>query len=69
MQTTYDIYNHVEPSKIYLAKPGKRLLGVLNGVEEDSCVLDVNLNNTSVLSFTLDRVVDGEVSNFYDLIS
>lgn len=69
MQTTYDIYNRTEPSKIYLAKPGKRLLGVLNGVEQDTCTLDVNLNNTAVLQFTLDRIVDGEVSNFYDLIS
>lgn len=69
MQTTYDIYNRTEPSKIYLAKPGKRLLGVLNGVEQDTCTLDVNLNNTAVLQFTIDRIVDGEVSNFYDLIS
>ena len=69
MQTTYDIYNRTEPSKIYLAKPGKRLLGVLNGVEQDTCTLDVNLNNTAVLQFTLDRIVNGEVSNFYDLIS
>ena len=69
MQTTYDIYDRTEPSKIYLAKPGKRLLGVLNGVEQDTCTLDVNLNNTAVLQFTLDRIVDGEVSNFYDLIS
>lgn len=69
MQTTYDAYNRAEPSVIYLAKPGKRLLGALNGVQEDTCMLDINLNNTAVLSFTLNRIVDGEVSNFYDLIS
>jgi hypothetical protein len=34
----------------------------------DSINLEINLNNTHVLSFVVDRFVDGEESNFYDSI-
>jgi hypothetical protein len=30
--------------------------------------LEINLNNTNVVEFTLDRIVDGEISNYYDLV-
>ena len=46
---------------------------VLNGVQEDSCSLTKNLNNTSELTFSVDRIIDDEngngvVSQYYDLI-
>jgi hypothetical protein len=48
-------------------------LGVLNGVDEETCSLTDNLNNTSELTFVVDRIINtengAEVSAFYDLIS
>lgn len=68
MDLTYDNRGLAETTKIYLAKPGKRLLGVLNGVEEDSVRLEINLQDTWELSFKVDRIVDGQYSNLYDVI-
>lgn len=62
-------YQRIDPTEIYLAKPGKRTIGKLNGVDEDSCHLDINLQNTSVLEFTVNRIVNGEISNYYELIN
>lgn len=59
---------YIDPSEIYLAKPGHRMIGRLNGIDEESCVLEINLNNTSVLEFSIPRIVDGELTNYYDLI-
>lgn len=59
---------YIDPSEIYLAKPGHRMVGRLNGISEDSCSLEINLNNTSVLEFSLPRIVDGELTNYYDII-
>lgn len=61
-------YQRIDPTEIYLAKPGKRVIGKLNGIDEDSCHIEINLQNTSVLELTVNRVLDGEVANFYDLI-
>lgn len=58
----------VDRNVIYLAKPGQRIIGALNGVQEDSCELVQQLNNTDTLDFTVDRITDGFVSNFYDII-
>lgn len=58
----------IDPTEIYLAKPGKRVIGKLNGIDEDSCHLEINLQNTSVLEFTVRRILDGEITTFYDLI-
>lgn len=74
----YTYYNEgqgdrIDTNKIYLARPGQRILGVLNGIDEDSCSLTDNLNNTSELTFVVDRIINtengAEVSSFYDLIS
>lgn len=65
----YDKNGRIESNQIILARPGKRTLGVLNGVREDSCHLDMNLNNTWVLDFDVDRIVDGGISNYYDRIT
>lgn len=66
MKLMYDIFNRTEPSEFYLAKPGKRILGKLNGIREDTCNIDLNVNNTFVLTCDIDRIVDGEISNYYD---
>lgn len=62
-------YRRIDPTEIYLARPGKRTIGKLNGVDEDSCHLEINLQNTSVLEFTVNRIVDGDISNFYEFIN
>lgn len=70
-QPLFDNYNkfgYIEPTYIAIARPGKRLLGILNGVDESSCRLDINLNNTAVLTFDVNRIVDGEVSSYYNRI-
>ena len=68
MKLTYDLYNRTEPSKIYLARPGKKLVCVLNGIDEGSVSLTLNLNNTHELSFDVYRYVDGEESAGYDML-
>lgn len=74
----YTYYNEgqgdrIDTNKIYFARPGQRILGALNGVDEDSCSLIDNLNNTSELTFTVNRIINTEngvnVSSFYDFIS
>ena len=68
MIISQDKFNRTEPVEIYLAKPGQRIIGKLNSIEENSAFLEVNFNATSVLSFTLNRIVDGVKGNFYDRI-
>ena len=62
----YDHYNRKEPAIIYLAKPGKRLYCALNGVDASSCSLTLRTNNTVELSFSVDKYIDGELSNGFD---
>ena len=64
----YDKFGRIESNQIILARPGKRVLGVINGVNPDSCRVEINLNNTWVLDFDVDRIVDGGICNFYDRI-
>jgi len=64
----YNKYGYIESTYIAIAKPGKRLLGVLNGVDESSCRLEINLNNTAVLTFDVKKMVDGNVSSYYNRI-
>ena len=65
---TYLDNGEIDTTKIYLARPGQRILGVLNGIDESTCSLTRRLNDTDELSFTVNRIVDGEVSSFYDRI-
>ena len=70
--------DRIDSNRIYLAKPGQRILGVINGIDEDSCSLTKNLNNTSELTFDVERIIgdrvktashnDGQVTQYYDLI-
>ena len=61
-------YEQIEPSEIYLARPGPRIIGKLNGIEESTCSLSINLNNTAEISFTVNRIIDGQISAFYEQI-
>lgn len=63
-----DLYNRTEPSRIYLARPGKMLLGCLNGVLESSANLTINLINANELSFDIYKEVDGKPSAYYDYV-
>lgn len=58
----------LEPKHIYLARPDKRLYGVLNGVDETSVSVKENANNTNSLSFTVYKNINGNPSAFYDNI-
>jgi len=53
---------------IYIATPERRLLGVLNGVDEESARVVKNAQNTFELSFTVFRYVDGQESAYYENI-
>ena len=56
--TKFQKEDRIDSNRIYLAKPGQRILGVINGIDEDSCSLTKNLNNTSELTFTVERILD-----------
>lgn len=65
----YNKYGYIETTYIAIARPGKRLLGVLNGVDESTCRLEINLNNTAVLTFDVNRFVNNnQESQFYNRI-
>lgn len=62
----YDIYGRTEPSVIYLAKPGKRLYCALNGVDTSTVSLSLKTNNTTELTFTVDKYIDNIVTDGYE---
>jgi len=64
----YGDTDYIYTNRIHLALPGHRLLGQLYGVEENSVILTTKLNNTSELTFTVARIVDGEISPYYNQI-
>ena len=65
----YDIYNRKEPSIIYLASPGKNVLCAINGIDSSSVSLEINTNNTTTLSFSVNKYITKDIiSNAYDSI-
>ena len=68
MDTSYDVYGNLEPTMIYLGRPGQRLVGAIPGIQEDTCHYERNLNNTSLIEFTVSRDINGEINPMYDLI-
>lgn len=72
MKINYDAYNNPEPFRIYFGTMDYRKICVLNGIKPESIDLQLNFNNTSTLSFTVDRYVNyyGESieSNAYNLL-
>lgn len=50
-----NVYKRTEASRIYLARPGKRMLGALNGIDESSCNLTIDFINADEISFDVYR--------------
>lgn len=62
----------VEPSKIYLCKSDKAILGSLTGLKSDTCILKKNVASPWELTFEVDRYTDDNgtlvQSDYYDSI-
>lgn len=65
MSRVYNENKVREPEVIYLAKPGRKLLYALNGVDPNSVTLTRNLNNTDELEFEVNRYYFRDESNGY----
>lgn len=57
MRLQYDKYNRVEPSRIYLGDLENHKVCCLNGIKPETVSLNVKLNNTYSLSFTVDKMI------------
>lgn len=57
MQIRYDKYNRVEPFRIYLGTLDNKKICCLNGIQPESVQLQLKLNNTYQLTFTVDKYV------------
>lgn len=53
---------------LYIAQTGKRLLGVIGGVDETTVQIKKKANNTYTLSFTAYETFNGEKSAWYDYL-
>lgn len=74
MQINRDYYNRIEPSRIYLATPSKRILCALNSIDTSGVSFTGNANDISTISFTITQYIENDKSkrisaNGYDLIS
>ena len=74
MQINRDYYNRIEPSRIYLATPSKRILCALNSIDTSEVSFTGNANDISTISFTITQYIENDKgkripSNGYDLIS
>ena len=74
MQINRDYYNRIEPSRIYLATPNKRILCALNSVDTSEVSFTGNANDISTVSFTVAQYIENDrgkriPSNGYELIS
>ena len=74
MKVNRDYYNRIDPSRIYLATPSKKILCALNSIDINSVDFTGNANDISTLSFDLNRFVDRDnghriIANGYNLIS
>lgn len=74
MQINRDYYNRIEPSRIYLATPSKRILCALNSVDTSEVSFTGNANDISTISFTITQYIENDKgnripANGYELIS
>lgn len=74
MQINRDYYNRIEPSRIYLATPSKRILCALNSVDTSEVSFTGNANDISTISFTMTQYIENDKgnripANGYELIS
>lgn len=65
----YDLFNRVEPSVIYLAKPGKRLYTSISGIDTSTVNMKLRTNDTAELSFTMNKYVDGMLVSEFDEVN
>lgn len=68
MNIKKDIFQRSEPSKVYISRPGKKILGLINGIDESSFSLTLNFQNTHEISFEVHRYIDGKEATFYHYI-
>ena len=57
MRIYFDKYNQPEQPKVYLATPNRKIICPLNGIDEETFDLQLNLNNTWELSFDVNRYI------------
>lgn len=74
MQINRDFYNRIEPSRIYLATPSRRILCALNSVNTSEVSFDGNANDISAISFTITQYIENDkgrriLANGYEIIS
>ena len=74
MQINRDYYNRIEPSRIYLATPSKRILCAFNSVDTSEVSFTGNANDISTISFTITQYIENDKgrripANGYELIS
>ncbi len=62
----YDKYGNTESAIIYLAKPGKRPLCALGGIDTSTVSVTLKTNNTAELTFTINKYIDGQESQGYE---
>lgn len=66
MDFKVNTFNTIEETHIFLAAPGKRVKGILNGISPESVDITLNLQSTHSLTFEVRRWIDGEESAFYN---
>ena len=54
----FNIFNNAEPLDLYLCKPTGRIVCELNGIQDESTSLTVNLNNQYELTFDYDKYIN-----------
>lgn len=74
MQINHDYYNHIIPSRIYLATPSKRILCALNSIDTSEVSFTGKANDISTISFTITQYIENDrgkriPANGYELIS
>lgn len=66
----FDLFENPEPLKLYLCKPNRKIICVLNGIDINTSSITKNLNNQYELSFNYNKYIniDDEAvkSNGYD---
>lgn len=68
IKNKYDHYNRRETSPIFLAKPGKKVYCALSGIDESNVDITVKTNNTSTLTFDIDKYVNGKKNDGYEYL-
>ena len=74
MQINRDFYNRIEPSRVYLATPNKRILCALNSIDASEVSFTGKANDISTISFTITQYIENDKgkripANGYEWIS